>query len=128
MNFFTGWRNALLILLGLGLVLSLTLAWGAGTTANVSVTPPTQYTDGSPLPATDIDHYTVTWTGPPSGSMNLTSPTGTIPIACGSVQFMVSVTTTAKALYPNTTSASAGPVPYATGVSCVPKSPGLAVH
>lgn len=104
-------------------------AHAAGTTANVSWTAPTQYTDNSALPATDIDHYTITWapaTGQsgPSGSLNVAGnlTSTTVPVACGNTSFTVSVTTSATAKYPNATSAPSNLVPYATGVTCGPKA------
>lgn len=117
-------------------LLSVTVSIAAGTSATASWTAPTAYTDGSALPASDIDHYTLTW-GPaagssgPSGSVNV--PAGTVStvinVPCGSTSFTVSVTTGAAAKYPNSTSAPAGPVPYASGLSCAPNPPGgLAVH
>lgn len=113
----------------LNFLLALLLA--AGATAKCFWSVPTLYTDGSPLPASDIDHYTLTWapvsgqTGP-AGSLNIPAGTLSAPVtvACGSTSFNVSVTTTATAKYPNVTSAPAGPVPFASGVSCAPQSPG----
>ena len=102
--------------------------FAAGNTAKVSWIAPTSYTDASLLPATDIASYTVKW-GPssglvgPSGSATVTTNSAVIPVACGSVSFIVSVTTTATALYPNATSASSSAVPYATGIACVPNPP-----
>lgn len=110
-------------------------AHAAGTTANLTWTPPTQYTDGSPIAAGELDHYTITW-APASGQ---SGPTGSItvagnlsssqvPVPCGGVSFTLTVTTSATAKYPNATSGPAGPVPYVTGVTCGPKAvTGLAV-
>ena len=104
-------------------------AYAAGATANLSWTAPTAYIDGEPLPAAQIDHYTITWTtasptgvGGPTGSLNVpgTATTATVPVPCGSVNFSITVTTTAAAVFPNATSAPDGPVPYATGVTCGP--------
>ena len=104
-------------------------ALAAGTSANVSWTAPTQYTDSSTLPATDIASYTISWaptsgqTGP-SGSLSVTAPalTATVPVPCGNTTFTVTVTTTATAKYPSETSAPSSAVPYATGVTCGPKA------
>lgn len=110
-------------------------ALATGTTANLTWTPPTQYTDGSPIAAGELDHYTITW-APASGQ---SGPTGSItvagnlsssqvPVPCGGVSFTLTVTTSATAKYPNATSGPAGPVPYVTGVTCGPKAvTGLAV-
>ena len=47
------------------LVLVATSAYGLtkvkGDPITVSWTPPTEYTDNTPLPATDLDYYTVKW-------------------------------------------------------------------
>jgi hypothetical protein len=119
----------LLSIAALALGASLTIAYASGTTANLTWTAPTQYTDGSAIAAGELDHYTITWapaTGQvgPSGSLtvagNLTATT--VPVACGQVSFTITVTTTASAKYANATSAPGGPVPYATGVTCVPKA------
>lgn len=123
---FSGLERFFLIVLA-GALLGLTLctvARAAGTTANLTWTNPATYVDGSPLPATDIAGYTITWSGPPSGSLTLTAgsvTTATVPIACGSVNFTVVVNTTATALYPSTSSSpSSPPAAYATGVKCSP--------
>ena len=110
--------------------LSVGLAEASGTSAKVSWTAPTAYVDGTALPLSDLDHYTLSWapaTGQagPSGSLtvagNLSSVT--VPVACGSTSFSLTVTTGAAAKYPNATSAPAGPVPYVTGVTCAPNPP-----
>lgn len=107
------------------------VAFAAGTTANLSWTAPTAYVDSTPLPSSDIDHYTITWapaTGQvgPSGSETVpgSAVTSTAPVPCGSTSFSITVTTTATAHYPNATSAPAGPVPYASKVTCSPNPPG----
>lgn len=111
------------------LLLSPLAAYAAGATANLSWTAPTAYIDGEPLPAAQIDHYTITWTtaspagvGGPTGSLTVpgTATAATVPVPCGSVNFSITVTTTAAAVFPNATSAPDGPVPYATGVTCGP--------
>ena len=103
--------------------------------ATVTWVPPTQYSDGSAIASGDLDHYTVTWVGNPgpSGSVNVPAgaslPTVAVPVACGQANFSVSVTTGAKAKYPNATSTSTGPVLFDSKVSCTPNPPsGLAVH
>jgi hypothetical protein len=100
-------------------------AQAAGSSANLSWSPPTQYTDGSALPSSDIATYTVTWTGrgTMNGSKTVTGTSTTINIPCDQASFTVSVTTTGSALYPNTTSDPTGQVGYATGVTCRPNAP-----
>lgn len=115
----------LLTLLALSFV---TLTFAAGTTANLSWTAPTAYTDGSALPVADIAFYTITWD---TQSVKVTAPaiSTVVNVPCGSTAFSATVTTTASAKYPNATSSQAGPVPYATGIACVPNPPqGLAVR
>lgn len=128
-------KRAFLYFICLGCI-SLTFASGSPT-ATVSWTAPVAYSDGSNLPASDIDHYTITWAptseqSGPSGSLNTipaAANTTVVPIACGSTSFTVSVTTTASARYPNATSSSTAAVPFATGIACTPNPPsGLAVH
>lgn len=111
------------------LAVGIGVALAAGTTANVSWSAPTQYTDGSTLAPSDIDHFTISWApaaGQPgvSGSQQVpaTATTATVPVPCGSTGFTVTVTTTATAKYPNATSAPNSPVPYASGVTCGPKA------
>lgn len=107
------------------------LALAAGTTANLSWTAPTQYTDNTSIAAGELDHYTIAWapqagkTGP-TGSLTVagTLTSATVPVACGDVTFTLTVTTSATAKYPNATSGPAGPVPYVSGVSCAPNPPG----
>lgn len=113
---------------------SLAVVWAASPSAIVSWTTPTVYTDGSAMPASDIDHYTVSWTSAASngvaiGSQQVKDLTANIPIACGTVEITVTATTTSTAIYPNTTSTPAGPVSFVSGVNCAPNPPGaLAVH
>lgn len=106
-------------------------AFAAGTTANLTWTAPTQYTDGSPIAAGDLDHYTITWApasgqSGPSGSITVAGNLSgsQVPVPCGGVSFTLTVTTGATAKYPNATSGPAGPVPYVTGVTCGPNPPG----
>jgi hypothetical protein len=128
--------NFRLAIVAAALVTLCSVAFGAGTTANVSWTAPTAYVDGTALAASDIASYTVSWapaTGQagPSGSLKVSPAAGstavptlaTVPVACGDVTFTVTVTTTASAHYPNMTSAPSSPVPYATGAQCVPNPP-----
>jgi hypothetical protein len=106
-------------------------ALAAGTTAKLTWTAPTAYSDGTTLAATELDHYTITWApaagqAGPSGSVTIAGnlEAATVPVACGSVSFSITVTTTSSAHYPDATSAPAGPVPYVTGVTCSPNAPG----
>jgi hypothetical protein len=119
-----------ILLMGMALAV-VTLSYAVGSSAGVSWTAPTAYVDGTVLPATDIDHYTVSWTGTSTGSVVVKAGvvTATVPVACGTVNFTVTVTTGAAAHYPNATSGPAGPVAYASGVTCAPNPPGgLAAH
>lgn len=107
-----------------------TVAFAAGTTANLSWTAPTAYVDTSPLPASDIDHYTIAWAptsgqSGPSGSETVpgSAVTATAPVPCGSTTFTITVTTTATAKYPNATSGPSSPAPYVSGVTCSPNPP-----
>lgn len=97
-------------------------AHAAGPSYTVSWAPPSAYLDTSALPATDIAFYTVTVDGVPQKVAGATQLALSKP--CGSASITVSVTTTAGAKYPNTTSDPAGPVTYATGVTCKPNPPG----
>ena len=111
-------------------VVAAPVVFASGATANVSWTAPTQYTDGTTLPASDIGHYTITWsqnageTGP-SGSLTVagSATTATVPVACGNTSFTLTVTTDSAAHYPNATSGPAGPVPYVSGITCAPNPP-----
>jgi hypothetical protein len=110
------------------LVGALAISFAAGTSATLTWNAPTTYSDASALPVTDIAFYTVSWNG---GTVQVTSPalTTVVTVPCGSTAFSITVTTSATAKYPNATSAPDGPVPYATGIACVPNPPqGLAVH
>lgn len=113
--------------------LVLTAVYAAGNSAAVSWIAPITYNEGSVLPATDIASYTVSWTGiagpqgaGPAGSLVVKAPATnvSIPVACGTVNFSVSVTTTAGAKYPSATSDPAGPIAYASGLECKPNPPG----
>lgn len=107
---------------------ALTITFAAGTSAALSWTAPTTYTDGTAIPSGDIAFYTVTWN---AGTVKVNAPelSAAINVPCGSTAFSVTVTTSATAKYPNATSLPAGPVPYATGIACAPNPPGgLAVH
>lgn len=96
------------------------VAEAAGPTANITWSAPTQYVDNSPLPASDIAYYTILWD---SNSQKVNAPalTAVVNVPCGSTNFTVTITTSATAKYPNTTSDPTTPVPYATGVTCRPK-------
>ena len=106
-------------------------AFAAGTTANLSWTQPTAYNDGTPMPASDIASYTVTYTyggkvvtaNFPAGTLSTT-----VSVPCGGTSFEVDVSTTASAVYPSTNSAQSNLVPYASGVTCAPNAPVLSVH
>lgn len=114
---------AILAVAGALVIGSIREAHAAGTAAQVSWSPPTAYNDASALPISDIASYTLAWTGSTSGSKTVTGTSTSVAVACGSVAFTVTVTTNAGAKFPNATSAPAGPVPYATGVTCGPNPP-----
>lgn len=127
-------KNVPMRLLGGVALLSVALVWATSPpSATVTWTAPTAYLDGSVLPVADIDHYTLSWSpaggSPTGGILTVKALTATVPVVCGTVQFTVTATTSATALYPNATSQATGPVPFASGVSCAPNPPGaLAVH
>lgn len=125
-------NNLQMRVLGGVLLLSVAFVWATTPpSATVTWAAPTAYLDKSVLPVEDIDHYTLSWTPAQgsSGVLTVKGLTAVVPVVCGTVQFSVTATTGATALYPNTTSTAAGPVPFASGVSCAPNPPGaLAVH
>jgi hypothetical protein len=117
----------LLAALVVPLLLVIGIAKAAGTTANVAWTMPTSYNDNEVLPLTDIANVTLTWApasgqAGPSGTLVVNAPatTATVPVACGSVTFTATVTTTSTAKYPNATSSPSSGVPYITGITCKP--------
>lgn len=129
-------KHTLLNIACLTCLAAVTVSIAAGSTAHLSWIAPTAYTDGSSLPASDIDHYTITW-APAAGSTGVSGSTNipagtvatTVNVPCGSTTFTVSVTTGPGAKYPSTTSAPTGAVPYATGIACAPNPPsGLAAQ
>ncbi|MGH9436392.1 MAG: hypothetical protein ACRD22_00505, partial [Terriglobia bacterium] len=94
--------RSLFVLCGFALASSIALA--AGTTANLSWTAPTQYTDGTAIAAGELDHYTIAWSpaagsAGPSGSLTVAGSVvnATVPVACGSTSFYINVTSTATA-------------------------------
>ncbi len=117
-------------------LLALSAVWAqSGPTATVSWNPPVTYTDGTPINSSDLDHYTLVWTasaaGGPSGGMTI--PVGTfstvVPFACGSANFILTVTTSSTSKYPNILSGPTSPVLFDSKVACAPNPPsGLAVQ
>lgn len=105
------------------------LAWASGTTANVAVTPPAQYTSGEAMPASDVASYSIVWTFNGVQQKTITAPasTTTVTILCGKVSFTAAVTTTAAALYPSATSVPSTPAVYDTGIKCAPGAPAISV-
>lgn len=100
-----------------------TVALASGTTATVSWLAPTTYNDGTPVGASDIASYTITWVGSgakTSGTLVVNAPalSTTVPVACGSASFTVTATASATAVYAGTSAASSPPATYATGVTC----------
>lgn len=87
------------------------LALGANT-ATISWTPVTSYTDDTPLPASDIASYTVSWAGKINGSQTVAAPATSVVVNVdpATVSFTVTLTTKPTAHYPNTTSSPGVPV------------------
>ncbi len=124
-------KNNPLRVLGVVALLSVALAWAQTPSATLTWTAPLLDVDGTPVGG--IDHYTVTWsrapTAPAVGTLDVKTTSAVVPVACGSMLFTVTATTSTTATYPNTTSQPAGPVTYVSEVSCAPNPPGaLAVH
>ena len=122
--------SKIVMLLGTGFwIVMSALALAAGTSANLSWSPPLAYQDGTALKATDIAGYTIEWRASATGPVLGTQPaaasatSATVPVPCGSLVFDVTVTTTASAVYPNATSGPSVAVPYASGVACTPNPP-----
>lgn len=122
--------SLLTLAVALAAMIALTpFAHAAGKTANLFWTAPTQYTDGTALAAGDIGNYTIEAceknspttciTATPAG----TATSATMAVVCGDYNSTISVTTSAAAVYPDTTSAPSNSVPYATGVTCSPNPP-----
>ncbi len=130
-------ENALFLFIIVGFIaLMLSIrSYAAGATANLSWSAPPTYTDSEAMPAGDIGYYTIFWTpvaggGPAAGSLKVTGATSAVvPVPCGGETFSVSVTTSASAKYPNSSSAPSSAVPYASGIACTPNPPaGLTVQ
>lgn len=127
-------KNIERILLGALLLFPVVDTDAAGTTATVSWTLPPTYTDNVSLPTADVKFATVTWsrsTGSSVGSITVAMPALTVQIpnlVCGNFNFVVSLTTTDTATYPNTTSDNSNLVPYATGIACKPNPPTATVQ
>lgn len=121
------------LLFGLIILLLVLLArqtFAAGTLATVSFFPVTEYTDNTPMPASDVLKYTVKWSG---GAVDITvpvmCPAGSpeagkicvpVPVPCGDRVFTATVTPKPTAKYPVESSPS-NSVQYASGVTCSPK-------
>jgi hypothetical protein len=112
-----------------GLLLA-TAALAAGTTANLSWSFPTEYTDGSSLAVADIQETVIQWRRPNSetvvGSLRVTAPTAAAvaTVVCNNYTF------TAKIVMKDAAeSGETGRAAYATGIKCVPNPPsGLTVN
>lgn len=122
--------------LALAFIIALVTLAGAATptngtaTATLSWTAPAAYSDGTPMAATDISSYTVTYQSSASAAaavktVNVPAGTTTATVSglCSTVNFSVTVTTTSTAIYPNATSSPGGPVPFVSSVTCVPNAP-----
>ncbi len=105
-------------------IFAATLALAAGSTATLTWQLPTQYIDGTALPATDIAFSTVTWVhkiNGKTGTLQFATNTGTAPgLSCGDYTFSVTVTTSKTAKFPNATSSPSSSVDYDTGIICAP--------
>lgn len=101
-------------------------ALAEGPIARVSWTNPTQYIDGSALPAADLKEIVVSWgrssSGPFTiGSVTVPSPATAVDIpgmVCGDYYFVARAT-----VKTNETSAQTAAVVYATQVSCKTPNP-----
>lgn len=135
------WLNSLLIgmVIGFASIGIARCAHAAGDVAHVTVTLPTEYSDDTALPASDIAEIHVQWyrSGAlvPLGEKVITPTQLTFDLPgmkCGDLQFMSYAITTATAKYPNALTIqedrNAGAVIYSTGVKCGPKAPGLTVR
>lgn len=126
----------IVVWVGLLLLMALAVVWAQSPpSATVSWLAPIAYSGHDVLPATDIDHYTVSWSrtanGPVLGTVSVKAPalSAVVPVDCGTYQFSITITTGSGAVFPNAISDSTGPVPFVSGVSCKPNPPGaLAVH
>lgn len=100
-------------------------AKAAGTSATVSWTHPTLYTDGTPLALTDITETIVIWRRPGNatviGSIHVAAPatqTLVTGLVCGNFNVTAVTVTNSGA-----SSAETAPVAYATGIVCAPNPP-----
>ena len=110
----------------LSLLLIPGLAFAAGQNAMVSWVLPTTYVDGTLLPATDIAFTSIFYTingAPVHVVVNAPGTSTTVHMICGSSNFNLTVTTTASAHYPTTTSKPTANVFYDTGIKCAPNTP-----
>lgn len=122
--------NRLLLVLAACLLVG--SAHAVGTSATLTWTLPTAYTDGTALPASQIASTVISWTRPTAsiatGSVVVDAPGVTVVVpglVCGDFKFTAHVLTTASATYPSAASAEASSTPatYATGVACKPNPP-----
>ncbi len=110
-------------------------AYAAGTVGHVTWVNPTEYTDGSPLAASELKETVIEWrrtaAGPLVGSVRVPAPASSADVpglACGDFVFVGYSVTRSTATYPNAQGpASAPPVVYATGIACTPKAISLGV-
>jgi hypothetical protein len=123
-----------LFLAGTLTLAGLSLVWAqTPPSATVTWVAPVTYVDTTKIVAGDLDHYTVSWSrtvgGTIAGSVDVKTLTALVPVACGTMQFSVTATTSATAAYPNTTSGPAGPVLFDSKAVCAPNPPSaLAAH
>lgn len=101
-------------------------ALASGTSASLSWTLATQYTDGQTLPVSAIKETLIQWRRPGNptvvGSMRIAAPGASVVVpglVCGAFEFTA---TTILAAGPPP-SDELGPVPYTTGVVCKPNPP-----
>jgi hypothetical protein len=112
--------------IGILLLLAALPVFAAGTSATLSWSHPTTYTDGAALAASDIKETFIQWRRPGSatvaGSVRVTAPATSVVVpglVCGNFTFTAQTIMTLGA----TASDETSPVPYSTGISCKPNPP-----
>ncbi len=124
------WRGVLLAVSVVAVVFIIgNVVYAAGSSSTVTWVHPVTYTDGSALALSDIKETILTWRRPGSttvaGTVRVTAPANSTVVTgltCGNFNF-----TAATVAKNNAQSTDAGPVLYASGVTCAPNPPtGLA--
>ena len=121
-----GWKLIALGLLIFVALASISISRAAGPTATVTWIHPLTYTDISPLAVSEIKETLITWRRPGNativGSVRVPGPATTTVVsglACGNFDFTAATIVKTNSVQ----SADAGPVLYATGVTCAPNPP-----